>query len=300
MRRALFLALSAVGAGSGLLGGGAGCASGSTAGSDDLTSDPVVALSDPGAKLPELGRSDDTSGADQMRVTPSAITTSKHLGSAGPSAITTCKKGAFCEDFEEPSPATRWTSTLTTAGTVDFPGPSSSLGAHALRAMTTGTGGVAYLTLDGATLGGQWVGVLGFSLRVDTLPTTTVGGPEIAVVDASGASTRIGFSVRPDGIALHQRFESCGGSACMSRSDLVSDVKPGEWRHLVVAIETYGTTTPPYGRIEVIVDGGGLIVLPLTVTPFDGKAEAHAGITVADAAPATARIDDVTFYAHSL
>lgn len=294
MRRALFLALSSAG----LL--GAGCATGSTTGSDDLASEPIVALSDPGAKLPELGRSDPTSAADQARVTPSPVTASKHFGLAGPFAIVTCKKDAFCEDFEEPSPATRWTSTVAAAGSVDFPGPSSSLGAHALRAMTTGTGGSAYLTLDGAALGGQWVGALGFSLRVDALPTTTVGGPEIAVVDANGASTRIGFSVRPDGIALHQLFESCSGSPCTSRSDLVSDVKPGEWRQLVVAIETYGTTTPPYGRIEVTVDDGGLIVLPLMVTPFDGRAEAHAGITVADVAPATARIDDVTFYAHSL
>jgi hypothetical protein len=296
MRRALFLALSA--AASGLL-GAAGCATGSTAGSDDLTSEPVVALSDPGAQLPELGRSDRPSAADQAQVAPGPNTASKHLGLAGSFASTSCKKNAFCEDFEEPSPATRWTSTVATAGTVDFPGPSSSLGAHALRAVTTGTGGTAYLTLDGGTLGGQWVGALAFSLRLDALPTTMVGGPEIAVVDANGASTRIGFSVRPDGIALHQRSESCSGSPCTSRSDLVGDVKPGEWRQLVVAIETYGTTTPPYGRIEVSVDDGALLVLPLTVTPFDGRAAAHAGITVADVAPATARIDDVTFYAHS-
>lgn len=274
-----------------------GCATGSSApaaGSDDLGSVPVVALSDPGAPLPdpaELGRS------DRAHVTP--FTTPKPLGLSGPFAITTCKKGAFCDDFEEPSPDKRWSSTVATAGLVDFPGPSSSLGAHALRAVTTGAGGAAYLTRGGSALGTQWVGALAFSLRVDALPVTALGGPEMAVVDANGATTHVGFSVRPDGIALHQLSESCSGSSCMPRSDLVSDVKPSEWRHLVVAIETYGTTTPPYGRIEVTVDDGALIVLPLTVRPYDGQSEARAGITVADVAPATARIDDVTFYAHS-
>lgn len=274
-----------------------GCAAGSTetaTGSDDVGSGPVVALSDPGAPLPklaELGRSDATV------VTP--FMGPSHFGLGAPFAVTSCKQGAFCDDFEEPSPAKRWTSTVATAGIVDFPGPSSSMGAHALRASTSAAGGAAYLTRHGAAVGSSWVGALAFSLRVDALPVTALGGPEIAIVDVNGATTHVGFSVKPEGIALHQLSESCGGSKCSSRSDLVSDVKPGEWRHLVVAIETYATTSSPYGRIEVSVDDGGLIVLPLTVMPSDGLAEARAGITVADVAPATARIDDVTFYAHS-
>lgn len=292
MRRALFLMLASL---------AGGCAAGSTAtatGGDDRGPGPdALALSDPAAPLPELGRNDAASNGDHAHVTP--FMTPKHFALPGPFAITSCKQGAFCDDFEEPSPDKRWTSTVATAGSVDFPGPSSSLGAHALRAITTNTGGAAYLTRGGSALGAQWVGALAFSLRVDALPVTALGGPEIAVVDANGATTHVGFSVRPEGIALHQFFESCSGSPCTSRSDLVSDVKPGEWRHLVVAIETYGTSTPPYGRIEVTVDDGDLIVLPLTVTPYDGQGEARAGITVADVAPATVRIDDVTFYAHS-
>ncbi len=274
-----------------------GCATGSTATGDDLGSGPVVALSDPGAplpKLPELGRS-----AASAATTLTAFQGPSHFGLVAPFAITSCKPGAFCDDFEEPSPAKRWTSTVASAGIVDFPGPSSSMGAHALRASTSAAGGTAYLTRQGAAVGASWVGALAFSLRVDALPLAALGGPEIAVVDANGATTHVGFSVKPEGIALHQLSESCGGSTCTARSDLVSDVKPGEWRRLVVAIETYGTTSSPYGRVEVSVDDGGLIVLPLTVMPYDGVAEARAGITVADAAPATARIDDVTFYAHS-
>ena len=229
-----------------------------------------------------------------------AFTGPNHFALGAPFAVTSCKPGTFCDDFEDPAPAKRWTGTVTITGIVDFPGPSSSMGAHALRASTSAAGGAAYLTRHGAAVGSQWVGALAFSLRVDALPMTALGGPEIAIVDAEGATTHVGFSVRPEGLALHQFSESCGGSTCTPRSDLVSDVKPGEWRHLVVAIETYGTTTSPYGRIEVTVDDGGLIVLPLTVMPHAGLAEARAGITVADVAPATARIDDVTFYAHSL
>jgi hypothetical protein len=282
----------------------AGCATGSTSGSEDVGSGPIVALSDDtGTKVPNLPELDrnavSSDGAQAARVGPGSLTAPKKLALAGPFAISSCKMGAFCEDFEEPSPAKRWSSTIATAGDIDFSGPSSSLGAHALRAMTNGAGGAAYLTLDGSTLGAQWVGALAFSMRVEAQPVTALGGPEIAVVDANGATTRVGFSVRSDGIALHQFFESCSGSWCTSRSDLVTDVKPGEWRRLVVAVETFGTTTPPYGRVEVTVDDGDLIVLPLTVRPYDGQAKAHAGITVADTAPATARIDDVTFYAHS-
>ncbi len=276
----------------------AGCAQGSVTSGDDLSGDPVIALSDPGppgAKLPELGSNE--------RLIPIAVSASatKHLApAAGPFAIATCKKGAFCDDFEEASPATRWTSTvLTPGGAIDFPGPSSSLGAHALRAVTSGAGDAAYLTRDGGVVGGQWVGVLELALRVDALPAVAVGGPELAVIDASGNATRIGLAVRPAGIALEQHFDSCAGSGCSARSDLVSnEPKPGEWRQVVLAVETYGTTAPPFGRIEVLVDGGDLIVLPLTVMLSDGRAEARAGITSGDTAPATARVDDVTFYAH--
>ena len=166
---------------------------------------------------------------------------------------------------------------------------------RALQTKTSGAGASAYLTLAGADLGKHWVGALSMTFRVDAVPTTLIGGPEIAVIDANGATTRIGFSVRPDGIAVHQQFEACSGPTCTPRSDLVTDVKPGEWRRLTVAVEA-GNAAPPYGRIEVTVDGGDIILLPLAVTPFDGKAEVRAGITVADAAPATVRIDDVVFF----
>jgi hypothetical protein len=285
MRRGIFVVLTSLAATA------AGCAQGSD--STSLESTPNVALSDPGhAALPDFDETPPAAKAREPKDPSFATIASK------PFAITSCKKGAFCDDFEGPTPGSRWSSAVATNGVVDFVGPSSSFGARALHATTTGAGAAAYLALAGASLGTQWVGVLGFSLRVESLPASALGGPEIAVVGAGGATTRIGFSVLPTGIVLHQRFDACSGSSCSARSDLVSDVKAGEWRRLVVAIETTGTTAPPYGRIEVTVDGGDILLLPLTVTPFDGKVEAHAGITAADTAPATARVDDVIFYTH--
>jgi hypothetical protein len=269
----------------------AGCAVGESG--DASESAPVFAHSDPGANLPDLGAGN---GANAMRPADRArITKRSPFLAPMPFPLVACKKSAFCDDFEEASPGSRWTGSVAINGVVDFVGPSSSFGAHALRATTQGGDGVAFLTRAGASLGKQWAGSLAVSFRIDALPASVVGGPEIAIVDATGATTRIGFSVRAEGIALHQYFESCSGTKCTSRSDLVADVKPGEWRSLVVGIETGSTTAPPYGRIEVTVDHGDLIELPLTVTPFDGKAEARAGVTAPDVAPATAHVDDVIF-----
>lgn len=280
----------------------AGCASGESGGSgesgDGSESAPVFAHSDPGASLPDLGAGSAANVKTMLPADRARITTRTPLLTPLPFALVACKKGAFCDDFEEASPGSRWTGSVATNGQIDFVGPSSSSGAHALRATSQGRDGVAYLTRAGAALGKQWAGSLAVSFRIDTLPASVVGGPEIAIIDANGAATRIGFSVRPDGIALHQYFESCSGTKCTSRSDLVTDVKAGEWRSLVVGIETGSTTTPPYGRIEVAVDHGELIELPLTVTPFDGKAEARAGITAPGVAPVTTHVDDVMFDLH--
>lgn len=266
-----------------------GCANGSGAGDAELQGTPVVALPEPAAH----GGSAEATVIDHLRQS-----NHRDFGVTIPFAKVGCRKNAFCDDFEEATPGARWTSSIATQGTIDFVGPSSSLGAHALRATTSGSGGAAYLTLAGPSVGQNWVGSLAFSMRVEAMPSTVIGGPELAVIDGNGATTRIGFSVRPEGVAVHQYFESCSGPACTSRSDIVADVKPGEWRRLTVALETSGSAAPPYGRIEVTVDGGEILLLPLAVTPFDGNAEVHAGITVGDTTPATARIDDVVFFTH--
>ncbi len=270
----------------------AGCADGTSSTSlGDET--PNVALRAPGASLPPTGEQEGESLAGRARAprAPAFAVTKPFVG-------TSCKVNAFCDDFEDGAPGARWTGAVASLGSVDFLGPSSSSGAFALHAVTNGSGGAAYLSLAGKQLGTRWAGALGLTMRIEAAPVTVIGGPEIAVVDAAGGMTRIGFSIRPDGIALHQYFDSCSGSSCAARSDIVSNVKPGEWRRLVVAVETSNSVAPPYGRIEVTIDGGDLILLPLVVTPFDGRAEVHAGITVADSAPVSARVDDVVFFTH--
>jgi hypothetical protein len=283
MRRAIAVALASL---------AAGCAQGST--TDDLEDPVVVALAAPRSPAPaiETNGPGDLSAAERARAPRGS-----DFATTMPFALVSCKKNAFCDDFEDATPGWRWTGSVATGGEVDFIGPSSSIGANALHVSTTGgSGSAAYLKLAGSALGKQWVGALAFSMRFDAVPTAVFGGPEIAIVDANGATTRIGFSVRPEGIALHQYVGGCTGTSCSSRSDLVTDAKAGEWRRLVVAVETSNTLAPPYGRVEVTVDSGELITLPLMVSPFDGTAEVHAGITVADAAPTTARIDDVVFF----
>ena len=278
MRRGTFVVLTLL---------AAGCAQGSNDEGADLGA-PTVALS-----IPRTVPGATASAADRARATEG-----RDFGVTTPLVHVGCKKNAFCDDFEDAVPGSRWTSTVASDGVVDFVSPSSAFGSHALRATTTAAGAGAYLTLAGPSFGTQWVGSLAFSFRVDRAPSSALGGPEIAVIGANGMTTHIGFSVRPDGIALHQRFDTCAGSACTTRSDLVTDVKPGEWRRLTLAIETTGSSAPPYGRIEVTVDGSEVMLLPLAVTPFDGKAEVRAGITLADSAAATARVDDVVFFAH--
>lgn len=281
MRRGLFVVLASL---------AAGCAQGVDDDADDLAISPVVALSAPG-HLPAMVSS-------QPPAELARATTGLSFAATKPFVLVACKKNAFCDDFEGAVPGSRWSGAVARDGVIDFDAPSSSLGAHALRAASAGAGSVAYLTLDGAPLGTQWVGSLGFSMRLDGVPAEALGGPELAVVGANGASTRIGFSVRPEGIALHQYAAGCSGGACASRSDLVADTKAGEWRRLVLAVETSNAVAAPYGRVEVTVDGGELVTLPLVVAPFSGRAVVRAGITAGDSAPATARIDDVVFYAH--
>jgi hypothetical protein len=285
MRRGIRVALVCLG------GLAAGCAQGSSPTDEDVASPPVVALQDPSDVPPPETTSPATMARAPRRPSFAVTTPFVHVD---------CRKGAFCEDFEEASPGARWTSSVATdGGVIDFVGPSSSFGAHALRATTSGSGAAAYLMLAGPTVAQQWVGSLTFSMRVESLPTTVLGGPEITVTDPNGAVTRIGFSVHPNGIALHQYFDSCSGLSCTARADIVTDVKPGEWRRLSVGIEGTGSSAAPYGRIEVTVDDSGdLITLPLAVTPFDGYVEVHAGITIADSVASIARVDDVVFFTH--
>jgi len=208
-----------------------------------------------------------------------------------------CRKDAFCDDFEDPLPGSRWPLIVGDAAAMTFTGPSSTVGARALRVTVPAGGAPAYLALQGAELAGRWAGALGVSLRLDAPVVGVVGGPEI-VVRAADASVvaRIGIVVSPDGIAVDQRDAGCESTACAARTDLVVVPAPGEFHRVVIGVEANDVTAAPFGRVEVSVDGGDHANLPLVVRPIGGRAEVHAGITEADAVATTMRVDDVMFF----
>ncbi|MBX3189092.1 MAG: hypothetical protein KF819_18870 [Labilithrix sp.] len=205
-----------------------------------------------------------------------------------------CRKGAFCDDFESALPGARWTATKEDqGGAIDFVTPSSSLGARSMRARVTASeGSSAYLVVEGAELSSRWSGALGFSILLDALPVAALGGPRIVVPTADGEAA-IGVSMRPEGIVLEQ--SSPDG---VVRADLVSlDTADGKWARVVIGVEASGPIGGgAFGRIEISVDGSDNLDLPLAVAPFGGRVEVRAGITSPDAAPATARVDDVMFF----
>jgi hypothetical protein len=269
-----------------------GCAAGTSDETAAAQPGPVVAYSATGhAALPPEPRT------DAPRIALHAVERELAARTAA-IASSACKKGAFCDDFEDAAPGTRWSGTVASAGVVELGSASTTLGAHSLRTSTSGAGGLAYLTVDAAVVGSHWAGALGFSMRVDAAPSASLGGPAITVALGSGASVRIGFSVTAEAISLHQYAGDCGDAPCDVRTDRVTSMKPGEWRRLVVAVEAASSLAPPYGRVEVTVDGGELITLPLVVPAFAGPASVQAGITAADDAPATVSIDDVVFETH--
>lgn len=208
-----------------------------------------------------------------------------------------CRKDAFCDDFEDVLPGARWPVSVGDASAMTFTGPSSTVGARALRVTAPAGGAPAFLALEGAKLTGHWAGALGVSLRVDAAVAAVLGGPELVVrADDGSQLARIGVVVRPDGIAVDQRAAGCASAACAERTDVVVVAAPGEFHRVVIGVEANDVTSAPFGRVEVSVDGGDHGNLPLVVRPIGGRAEVHAGITEADVAPATLRVDDVMFF----
>jgi len=207
----------------------------------------------------------------------------------------TCRKDAFCDDFEDAAPGTRWQA----SGAVDFVGPSSTLGDRAMRARVGAGASPAFLRLVGKQVAHHWAGALGLSLMVDALPLRAVGGPEIVVPTstAGGAvGARLSIVVVPDGIQLEQRAAGCDDSACASRTDRIAPVRPGEWSRIVIGVEATEGAGAPFGRVEVSLDGGDNANLPLVVLPLGGNVEVRAGIARADDADASLRVDDVMFF----
>lgn len=208
-----------------------------------------------------------------------------------------CRKDAFCDDFEGATPGSKWTSSVAANGSLSFVGPSSSLGAKALRATAAANGAPSFLEIAGKTLNGSWAGALGVSVRVEQLPQTSVGGPEMVVRDENGdAIARIAIVITRAGIGLEQRGPGCEASSCAARLDMLVPVVAGEWNRVVIGVEAQDAEAAPYGRIEVSVDGSDNAFVPLVVRPIGAWISASAGLTRVDSAPAALRVDDVMFF----
>ncbi|MBS2018358.1 MAG: hypothetical protein JST00_36165 [Deltaproteobacteria bacterium] len=217
-----------------------------------------------------------------------------------PLAQFSCRKDAFCDDFEgKVLPGSLWS--VVPAGatndTLAFVGPSSSLGARALRVSTGANGAPSFLEVAGKKPASGWAGAFGVSIRVDALPEESLAGPEILVRDDAGvALARIAIVVTSVGIGLEQRGAGCEATACAERLDMLLPAIAGDWHRVVVGVEAVDAEAPPYGRVEVSIDGSDNAAVPLALRSVGGRISVAAGITRADVAPAVLRVDDVMFF----
>jgi hypothetical protein len=206
-----------------------------------------------------------------------------------------CRKGAFCDDFEEKSLGTGWTDRLeVSSGRLRLTQDSASLGKSALEMWTRDESSSAFLIHEKADVSGPWAGVLGFALRVDDVPGKSLGGPELTMKTKDGLVT-IGVVLGPEGLVLEQRAtEECLNDRCKNRSWVIAPAVDRHWYRVRIGVEANPRDVAPYGRLEVSVDDGELLTGDLTVPFFDGSIFLRAGITQGDARPARAELDDVS------
>jgi len=201
-----------------------------------------------------------------------------------------CRSDAFCEDFESADPFARWTSSTTTGpGALDLLAPSASLGARSMHARAGDPTATAYLHESGPGASAHLAGAFGFAIRLDALPSATLGGPRLAVDLPTGIAT-IGITVTADGFFLEQRSEGV---------DLAIPIGPATadaWHRITVGLEANEAAVAPYGRVEVSIDGGDLAAYKLVVPVYAGPLELHAGITRPDPTATSLELDDVMFF----
>jgi hypothetical protein len=205
-----------------------------------------------------------------------------------------CRPGAFCDDFEAGSLGARWSAATTLAGGKVEPGTeSASAGRGSLRLTTRDQGSSAYLVESGPDITAAWSGVVGFAFRVDQLPTTSLGGPELSVATKDGPIT-LRVSLEPAGLVLHQLAPaSCDRSRCTPSTTVLAPAQANHWYRVTVGLEVNPHQAAPYGLVETSVDGGAVHAQALTVPMFDGPTTLRAGITEGDTRAAAAQLDDV-------
>lgn len=207
----------------------------------------------------------------------------------------TCRQGAFCDDFEKTAPASGWTRLEASGGALSFEPPSASSGLKSLRATTTDAASSAYLVHEGEQLGGSWSGAFGSALRLGAMPTTVMAASRVVVVRADGVAS-VGIVIVPEGIRVEQHDSHCAASSCRERSDLIAlGDASGAFHRFTLGFEVQATTTYPYGRVELSIDGE-VGYVPLDVPLARGNVEIHLGVTRADDAPIDASFDDALFF----
>jgi hypothetical protein len=217
----------------------------------------------------------------------------------GRPAAFVCRPDAFCDDFEGAALGARWTAATSLAGGKIEPGTeSASAGRGSLRLTTRDQGSTAYLAEAGPDINAAWSGVVSFALRVDELPATSLGGPELSVVTKDGPIT-LRVSLEPQGLVLHQLAPaSCDRARCAPSATVVAPAQANHWYRVTVSLEVVPHQAAPYGYVHAAVDGGDAYAHALTVPMFDGPTTLRAGITEGDTRAAAAELDDVTLLVH--
>jgi hypothetical protein len=212
----------------------------------------------------------------------------------GRPAAFVCRPDAFCDDFEGAALGSRWAAKALAGGKIEPGKESASAGRGSVRLTTSDQGSSAYLVASGKDISASWSGVVGFALRVDELPATSLGGPELSVATKDGPIT-LRVSLEPAGLVLHQLAPaSCDRSRCRPSATVLAPAQANHWYHVTVSLEVIPQEAAPYGYVHAAVDGGDAYARPLTVPMFDGPTTLRAGITEGDTRAAAAELDDVT------
>lgn len=237
-----------------------------------------------------------TVGAPQEDNARTAKTDTSYPSVGGGAAGFTCRQGAFCDAFDSSGFADIWNGSFTTGdGTIEPQSDSASLGSGSLRLTSRDKNSSAYLLREKDVAGEQWSGSLGFAVRVPSLPSSYVGGPELSVKTPMGP-VYVRVFVTPDGLFLEQNATaSCPADRCTGSRTFISNVLPNHWYNVVVGFEVNNRSAAPYGLVETSVNGGDFVTSDLTVPLSAGTVFLKAGITQGDPGNyATLELDNVS------
>lgn len=216
---------------------------------------------------------------------------------AAPDGAFVCRKGAFCDDFEDLHAASigaRWTDIVEGGGQLGRASTSASAGKSALHVVTRDASESAFLVREKGFVGPAWSGVLGFAMRADAIPSESLAGPELSVKTANDGVVSLVVVMKPEGLFLEQRGGAeCIKDRCQSKSTFLAPARAEHWYRVDIGVEAGSADAAPYGRLEFRVDGGALGATDLTVPLGDGTALLRAGVTRGDVRPAFVAIDDV-------